>query len=132
MVQVLEVHDPYFTQRKDCAGRLGFTSLQKCTAAIRFLAYGYAADCIDEYVRMGESTVLDCLHHFCQGGVACFGEEYRRVPTEQDLKNPRSLSKEKFSRNDWEHRLFEVVLEELSYGSTRSIRRERGEACTDD
>ena len=86
IVQALEVHDPYFTQRKDCIGRLGFTSLQKATAAIRLLAYGSAADSIDEYIRIGESTALECLEHFCEGVIACFAETYLRSPTEDDIK----------------------------------------------
>ena len=29
IVQALEEHDPYFTQRQDCTGKLGLTALQK-------------------------------------------------------------------------------------------------------
>ncbi|XP_021752484.1 uncharacterized protein LOC110717990 [Chenopodium quinoa] len=42
--------DVYFKQRRDVAGRLGLSPLQKCTAAIRMLAYSLAADVVDEYV----------------------------------------------------------------------------------
>ncbi|XP_021717889.1 uncharacterized protein LOC110685666 [Chenopodium quinoa] len=42
--------DVYFQQRRDAAGRLGLSPMQKCTAAIRMLAYGLAADAVDEYV----------------------------------------------------------------------------------
>ena len=40
----------YFRQREDGLGRLGLSSLQKCSAAIRVLAYGTAADTVDEYL----------------------------------------------------------------------------------
>lgn len=60
-------------QRKDCICNIGCTSLQKATAAIRMLAYGTAADSMDEYLRMGESTVLKCIEHFCKGVTECFG-----------------------------------------------------------
>ena len=38
----------YIRQREDGLGRLSLSSLQKCTAAIRVLAYGTAADTVDE------------------------------------------------------------------------------------
>ena len=41
----------FFRQKRDGLGRLGLSTLQKCTAAIRVLAYGNAADAVDEYLR---------------------------------------------------------------------------------
>jgi hypothetical protein len=41
--------------------KLGFTSCQKCSAAIRMLAYGVADNLIDEYLRMSESTCLESM-----------------------------------------------------------------------
>uniref|UniRef100_A0A0D3E334 Uncharacterized protein n=1 Tax=Brassica oleracea var. oleracea TaxID=109376 RepID=A0A0D3E334_BRAOL len=38
----------FFRQKKDCLGRLSLSPLQKCTAAIRLLAYGGAADTVDD------------------------------------------------------------------------------------
>ena len=37
----VEAHDPYFVQRRNCAGVLGLSSLQKITVALRMLAYGH-------------------------------------------------------------------------------------------
>ncbi|XP_013594700.1 PREDICTED: uncharacterized protein LOC106302825 [Brassica oleracea var. oleracea] len=48
---------PFFRQRRDATGRYGLAPLQKCTAAIRLLAYGYAADTVDEYLN--DINVLD-------------------------------------------------------------------------
>ncbi|XP_073353628.1 uncharacterized protein [Aegilops tauschii subsp. strangulata] len=42
-------HDPYFECKTDALGKLGFSSYQKCTAAIRMLAYGIPSDLVDEY-----------------------------------------------------------------------------------
>ena len=50
-------------QKRDALGRLGLSSLQKCTAAIRMLAYGLPADACDEYVRIGETTALVAMRH---------------------------------------------------------------------
>nr|XP_043633281.1 uncharacterized protein LOC122604453 [Erigeron canadensis] len=57
----------YLQQRVNVAGKLGFTALQKCTAAIRQLAYGVTSDLLDEYLQMTERTSREVLGHFCSG-----------------------------------------------------------------
>ncbi|XP_035845753.1 uncharacterized protein LOC118492083 [Helianthus annuus] len=52
----LAAYDPFFTLRPDARGKMGFTTLQKRTAAIRQLAYGMAADAWDEYLKMSERS----------------------------------------------------------------------------
>ena len=64
---------------------LGFTALQKCTAALRILAYGYSADNVDEYLRMAESTAVETLQRFVTAVVETFGGEYLREPTPTDI-----------------------------------------------
>uniref|UniRef100_A0A0D2ZU68 DDE Tnp4 domain-containing protein n=1 Tax=Brassica oleracea var. oleracea TaxID=109376 RepID=A0A0D2ZU68_BRAOL len=76
-----EVH--FFQQRPD---RLGLSTLQKYTAAIRVLAYGTAADTVDEYLRLGETTTRSCLEKFVEGIIYLFGDEYLRIPTPADLQ----------------------------------------------
>ena len=49
-----EVH--FIRQKKDCLGRLSLSPLQKCIATIRVLAYGTAADTIDECLQLGATT----------------------------------------------------------------------------
>ena len=45
-------YDPYFKCKKDCTGMLGFSAIQKCTVAMRLLAYGTAGYTADDYLRM--------------------------------------------------------------------------------
>uniref|UniRef100_A0A0D3E5Q9 Myb-like domain-containing protein n=1 Tax=Brassica oleracea var. oleracea TaxID=109376 RepID=A0A0D3E5Q9_BRAOL len=59
---------------------------KKCTAAIRVLAYGTAADPVDEYLRLGESTTRKCVEYFVEGIINLFGDEYLRRPTPADLQ----------------------------------------------
>ncbi|XP_035546240.1 uncharacterized protein LOC118348504 [Juglans regia] len=81
----VEAHDDYFVQKRDASGRLGLSSLQKITAAIRMLAYGVTADLMDEYVRIGESTARLSMKKFVKAIVSIFGGEYLRSPTNSDI-----------------------------------------------
>ena len=53
--------------------------------ALRMLAYGMSADSPDEYVRIGETTTIECVKQFCQGVVEIFGPEYLRSPNSADI-----------------------------------------------
>ena len=59
---------------------------QKCTAAIRMLAYGIPGDLVEEYVRMSETTCLMSMYKFCQAVIEVFGPEYLRQPTAADIE----------------------------------------------
>uniref|UniRef100_A0A0D3BRI1 Nuclease HARBI1 n=1 Tax=Brassica oleracea var. oleracea TaxID=109376 RepID=A0A0D3BRI1_BRAOL len=86
IVHRLSTEIPYFKPREDCTGWSSLTPLQKCTVAIRQLAYGGAADSLDEYVRLAETTARKCLHNFTAGIISLFGDEYLRRPTQEDLQ----------------------------------------------
>ncbi|XP_033132199.1 uncharacterized protein LOC108870945 [Brassica rapa] len=86
IVHRLEQEVDYFKPSQDATGRSSLTALQKCTAAIRQLAYGGGADTVDEYVRLGETTARKCLHHFTNGIIHLFGNQYLRRPTPEDLQ----------------------------------------------
>ncbi|XP_028110415.1 uncharacterized protein LOC114308915 [Camellia sinensis] len=63
----LKAHEPYFVQKRNGARVLGLSSYQKMTAALRMLAYGVAADFMDEY------------------WLQFFTDEYLRSPNENDI-----------------------------------------------
>ena len=71
--------------RYDAFGRRGLSLLQKCTTTIRILAYGSPFDSVDEYVRIGESTVVECLKDFVKGVNEAFGDEYLRRLNNNDI-----------------------------------------------
>ncbi|XP_015965268.1 uncharacterized protein LOC107488999 [Arachis duranensis] len=77
---------PYFQQRVDATGRRGLSPLQKCTVAIRMLAYGVVADAVDDYVRIGENTTIECLKKFVTGVILVFEEEYLRKSNPNDVR----------------------------------------------
>ncbi|XP_076924851.1 uncharacterized protein LOC143587440 [Bidens hawaiensis] len=78
-------HEPYFVQRRDNVGRLGLSSMQKITAALRMMAYGVTADFMDEYISIGESTAMESHKKFCETIVNIFSTEYLRSPNTNDI-----------------------------------------------
>lgn len=65
---------------------MDLSTLQKVTATIRILAYGmHAADVIDEYIKIGESTAIECMKRFCPTIVAVFSEWYLRSSKPEDV-----------------------------------------------
>ncbi|KAF8405651.1 hypothetical protein HHK36_007727 [Tetracentron sinense] len=81
----IEAHDLYFILKRNATGTLGISSLQKVTAAMRMLVYGVATDVVDDYVRIGESTLIESLIRFVRAVVEVFGEEYLRSPNNDDI-----------------------------------------------
>jgi hypothetical protein len=85
IVDAVTEQDPHFVQRPDAIGALGLSPLQKCTVAMRMLAYGASADSLDEYCRLAESTALESLLRFVQAVRSCFQAHYLRQPSRADL-----------------------------------------------
>ena len=76
IVNSIREFDSYFKCKKDCTGTLGFTSLQKCTTAMRMLAYGAPGDSLEDYGRIAKSMTIECFYKFCMAVVAVFGPQY--------------------------------------------------------
>ncbi|XP_033136681.1 putative nuclease HARBI1 [Brassica rapa] len=95
IVHRLATEVEYFQQCEDAVGRASLSPLQKCTAAIRQLAYGGGSDTVDEYVRIGETTARKCLYQFTAGIVQLFGDEYLRRPTPEDLERLLHIGEER-------------------------------------
>ena len=81
----VEAHEPYFTQQRNAAKKLGLSPLQKMTAALRMLGYGVTVDFLDEYVRIVESTAMMSLKKFVSTVIAIFSEKYLRSPNNEDI-----------------------------------------------
>ncbi|XP_015933779.1 uncharacterized protein LOC107459974 [Arachis duranensis] len=50
------------------------------------LAYGIAADAVDDYVRIRESTTIECLKKIVEGVILVFEDEYLRKPNPNDVR----------------------------------------------
>ena len=61
-------------------------------ASLRMLAYGIAADALDEYLQISEYSALLSMKRFCKLVVDEFGEEYLRTPNEEDIKRIISIN----------------------------------------
>ncbi|XP_071740109.1 protein ALP1-like [Rutidosis leptorrhynchoides] len=94
-VQPLPRHFEYFKPKIDALGRKSFSTIQKCTSALRQLAYGTAADMFDEYLQMSECTSIVCLDMFCRCVLELYVDEYLRKPTSSDIARLYSAHEEK-------------------------------------
>ena len=80
IVEGVGAHDDYYKLTRDCCGQLSFSAKQKCTAALRMLALGTAADVISEMGRVWESAFLKTTVKFARAMVEVFGPEYLTEP----------------------------------------------------
>jgi hypothetical protein len=65
-------------QHKGTCGRMGLSTIQKCTIALRMLAYGVAMDATDEYYHLTKTTTIEYLKHLVIVICAIFQCEYLR------------------------------------------------------
>lgn len=75
--------DQAFQQKCDSRKKPGPSPRSKIAVALRMLAYGCPADSLDEYFRMGESTILWYFNRFCKAIVDMYGDNYLRHPTKK-------------------------------------------------
>jgi hypothetical protein len=109
-------YDNYFEAKYDCTSKIGFTSYQECSAAVRQLAYGVPGDLIDGYMRMSDSTCHEAMYRFCEDVIAVFGEYYLREPNMDDTARLLSINESRgFPRC--------IGVEELSFWLARTVQR---------
>ncbi|XP_042404757.1 putative nuclease HARBI1 [Zingiber officinale] len=87
IVDAVKNHSEYFQWKVDATGKKGLSPLQKCTAVIRQLAYGAPADHYDEYLRIAETTAIQCLFNFCRCVIEVFGAQYLRRHNAADIQH---------------------------------------------
>jgi hypothetical protein len=81
----IKEYDTYFVCKQDCVSTIGFSPIQKCTSALRVLAYGASAGTQDDYMHMAESTAIECIYWFYMALVVLFGELCLRTPAIEDI-----------------------------------------------
>ena len=86
IVDTLSNHDEYFQMRVDALCWKGLSSLQKCTIALCILAYGSPTNYVDEYVQIGETTLMECFKLFVSGICTIFRNECLRRPNNKDIE----------------------------------------------
>jgi len=73
IVEALRNHSKYFQVRCDATRMHALTPLTKYTATMKMLAYSIMTDCVDEYLKIGASTTLECMKNFALGVIEVFG-----------------------------------------------------------
>jgi len=72
IVDALQSCCEFFQLRTDALGRRALLLLTKCNVVIRMLVCGISADCVDEYLKIGESTTMECMKNFAAGVIQVF------------------------------------------------------------
>jgi hypothetical protein len=72
--------------REDALGKKGNYTIQRITAALRMLAYGFDSDAVDECCRLSKTEALTSLKEFSQTLIEKLCAEYLREPGEDDLR----------------------------------------------
>jgi hypothetical protein len=88
-------YDSYFVQNCNAAGVLGLSSVQKCTATLRILAYGTGGDAVDEYCKLSDSTAHEAMRRFVLAVRACFEARYLRQPTREDIVRQMDINEKR-------------------------------------
>ena len=96
IVEAVADHDPWFQQRRNAAGELGLSALQKVTAAFRMLSYDAPADSLDECLQLGEATIIESMRRFVRAIVGVFGDEYLRSPNEEDTARLIAMNEQRW------------------------------------
>ncbi|XP_076907467.1 uncharacterized protein LOC143563930 [Bidens hawaiensis] len=76
----------FFQQRVDARGKPGYSTMQKCTAAIRQLAYETASAAMEEYLQMSVTVAREALHTFCECIPQLYHKKYLRKSTQSDVQ----------------------------------------------
>jgi hypothetical protein len=53
------------------------------------------ADTIDEYLKLDNSTALECLEYYCSNIIECFGDEFLRRPIVTDTQRLLAKAEER-------------------------------------
>jgi hypothetical protein len=69
---------PSICRARDATGRQSIPVRQKLAAALRVLVYGEAFDRVDEYMRMGMTTVRDTFLSFTKHEVEIYEKDWLR------------------------------------------------------
>ncbi|XP_026410590.1 uncharacterized protein LOC113305804 [Papaver somniferum] len=83
--KLLEV-DPEWQQRPDATDTMGHSPHVKLVVVMKCLCKSTSADSVDDYTRMGATTVYRYLKRFCHTICMTFGERYLREPTPEDVQ----------------------------------------------
>jgi hypothetical protein len=77
------------------AHKLRLSCLQKVTAAFCMLCNRVAADTIDVYVCIGESTVIESMRRLVISVVELFEDEYVRTSNQNDTTRLLAIAEER-------------------------------------
>ncbi|RAL46294.1 hypothetical protein DM860_015287 [Cuscuta australis] len=115
---------PWFTQLFDARGRRGFSSVQKCTDALRQMSYRTTSDMFDEYLKMSARSIRSCVYKFSKAIIQIYHKRYLRKPTASDIQQLHASHAAKYGffgllgSIDWTHWEWKNCLNTILYVKT--------------
>ena len=94
-MHVITESEAYFVQKINAAGKLGLSSLQKATAAMRMLAYGTSSKAQEEHTRMAERIAQETMLRWCRKVRRCFNQYYLRDLSQDDIVKQMEINQER-------------------------------------
>ena len=77
----------------DACWQPGLSSYHKMCTSMQFLAYSIVTGSFNQYIWIGESTLLDYVKHFCQDIVMVFEPTYLRKQIANDIEKLLQVTK---------------------------------------
>jgi len=87
--------EPFFQQRNNATGKLQEPSLQKVVAAFGVIAYGEAADRVEEHVRLSRTVIAKSTKVLMESNVKRWGPTYLRRPNQDKLNTVTERNKQR-------------------------------------
>lgn len=83
---------PFFVRMKNSLKKWGLHPLQRIGATLCIMAFGFAADSVDDYWCISESAALESLIEFFSAFIDYFCDDYLRDPTPADMERILRIS----------------------------------------
>ena len=92
---VMNSHHPFYAScQSDAAGKKGASLEAKILLPLKTCAYGTAEHAFSDYFQMSAALASKCCEEFAIMMRQVYGEEYLRIPDENDIKNITQLHHE--------------------------------------
>jgi hypothetical protein len=77
---------PLVLAEAQCCWKIGLLTIKIVTATRWQLVYGFPADVVNKFIRIGKRTAIESLPPHCQSVVCIFRDQFLQAPYVQDME----------------------------------------------